>query len=507
MVYVVAVLVCAALMAAALDTPGGLVVGALIGGLLASIIEFKARLQRQAIALQMLTRDLARTRAELHAALQSIDERLAHAPEEIVQVADAPASEDGEAALPAEATPMPPLPQGAPTAQPAFLPIEKAPLRATSSRPSWPEQLAQQIWQWTVAYFTGGNIMVRVGVLILFFGVGFLLKFAAENVVVRLEWRYLGIVAAVAVMLGVAWRLRRTRPGYALIMQGGALGVLYLSIFSAYHLHQLLAPALAFALLLSVVVLTVALALLQNSVWLAAVAVTGGFLAPILASSGEGAHVGLFFYYLILNIGISVIALYRSWRLLNWLGLVFTFGIGALWGARFYQAEYFATTEPFLVAFFLLYTLIALLFALKQPPNLRGLVDGTLIFGTPIAFMALQSQLADNQMPNLMAITSTALGLIYLSLSWFVRHRAPLGLLREAYMVLGIAFLTLAVPLAFEGRVTSAVWAAEGAALIWVGLRQSHILPRLSGLGLMLLSGYFYVSALKPPYFHPALTA
>src|SRR5690606_42061349 len=71
----------------------------------------------------------------------------------------------------------------------------------------------------------------------------------------------------------------------------------------------------ALPILLSVVIFAVALALLQTSVWLAAVAVTGGFLAPILASSGEGAHVGLFTYYLILNIGIAVIALYRSWRL------------------------------------------------------------------------------------------------------------------------------------------------------------------------------------------------
>ncbi len=43
---------------------------------------------------------------------------------------------------------------------------------------------------------------------------------------------------------------------------------------------------------------------------------------------------------------------------------------------------------------------------------------------------------------------------------------------------------TLAIPLGFDGIVTSAMWAAEGCALVWVGIRQSRLLPRFSGYAL-----------------------
>ncbi|MCI5168161.1 MAG: hypothetical protein D3903_19250, partial [Candidatus Electrothrix sp. GM3_4] len=44
-------------------------------------------------------------------------------------------------------------------------------------------------------------------------------------------------------------------------------------------------------------------------------------------------------------------------------------------------AAFFASTEPFLVLFFLMFTLIGVLFAFRQPAQLRGYVDGTLVFG------------------------------------------------------------------------------------------------------------------------------
>ena len=83
----------------------------------------------------------------------------------------------------------------------------------------------------------------------------------------------------------------------------------------------------------------------------------------------------------------------RAWRELNLIGFWFTFAIAAAWGYRYFQPPLFATTEPFLVLFFLFYQAIVLLYALRQPPERLGLVDGTLMFGTPVLTFALQSQL------------------------------------------------------------------------------------------------------------------
>ncbi|AZZ89750.1 DUF2339 domain-containing protein [Hahella sp. KA22] len=373
------------------------------------------------------------------------------------------------------------------------------PLRPTPAEPA-PPNLADKLVAWVTNYFTGGNIVVRVGVIILFFGVAFLLKYASQKVVIPLELRYLGVAAGAAAMFAIGWRLRRKNQGYGLIMQGGAIGLLYITIFAAFRLHGLLSSLTSFSLMVAVVCCGVLIAVLQNAQALAAVSVIGGFAAPILASTGQGSHVELFTYYLLLNLGVTAIAWFKSWRTLNWLGFVFTFGIGMVWGAQYYTPMFFHSTEPFLIAFAVMYSLIALLFASRQPPHLKGLVDGTLVFGTPTVFIALQSLMVkDTQYA--MAWSSAGVGIFYLTLSLLVRARPQMRLLYECYLALTVAFLTLAIPLAFDGRVTSALWAVEGVALFWVGARQQRLLPRFSGLGLMLFGGAMYLT--EPPSQEP----
>ncbi len=339
-------------------------------------------------------------------------------------------------------------------------------------------------------YFTGGNTLVRAGVVVLFFGVAFLLRYLGEHSRLPIELRLSGVACGALVLLVVGWRLRSRRPGYALALQGGAVGVLYLTVFSALRLYSLLSPTAAFALLAALAALCAILAILQDSMAVALLAVTGGFLAPFLASTGAGDHVALFSYFVVLNGAIVGIAWFRSWRLLNLAGFVFTFALSTLWGVLQYRSQDFASTEPFLVVFFLLYVAIAVLYSTRQAPTLHGYLDGTIIFGTPIAAFGLQAAMLHDQRLAL-AYSALAVSALYIALAWLLyRRRGDLQrLLVEAFMALGVAFLTLAVPLALNGRWSAASWALEGAALIWVGCRQNRRLPRAFGTLLQVAAG------------------
>lgn len=340
----------------------------------------------------------------------------------------------------------------------------------------------------------GGNTAVRAGVVVLFFGVAFLLKYAVEHSLLPIELRLAGAALGGLVLLALGWRLRERRPGYALTLQGGGIGVLYLAVFAALRLYLLIPAPAAFALLVAIVAASTALALLQGSLALAALGVTGGFLAPVLTSTGSGNHVFLFGYYALLNAGILVISGFRAWRVLNLIGFAFTFVIGALWGYRFYRPELFATTEPFLVLFFLLYVAIAVLFAFRQPPDLKGYVDGTLVFGVPMVGALLQAALVRDLEYGL-AWSALALGFFYLTLAGALFRRAPPALrtLVEAFLALGTVFATLAIPLALDGRWTAAAWAVEGAGIAWVGVRQQRLAPRLFGALLVFAAGVSFL--------------
>jgi len=368
----------------------------------------------------------------------------------------------------------------------------------------WPEQKqampGQSILQtWlkkAAAWISTGNVPVKVGVIVSFIGVSFLLKYAIDRKLLNLsiEYRLLAVAAAGMALLVIGWRLRKKRRVYALSLQGGGVGILFLTVFAALQLWQLLPATLAFFLLVTLALLTAVLAVQQNSRVLAILGVIGGFLAPVLASTGQGNHVVLFSYYLVLNGAVVGIAWFRAWRGLNLISWVFTFLIGSLWGYQYYKPVLLTSTQPFLVLYFLLYQAIAILFALRQPPKRIGLVDGTLVFGTPIIVFALQAALVEG-IENALAVSAVIVAVFYaITALWLWRSKGEtLRLLVESFSALAVVFATIAIPLAFDARWTSAAWAAEGAALVWVGTRQRRLLSKLAGALLVLLGALIFI--------------
>jgi uncharacterized membrane protein len=456
--------------------------GALIGALGGAIFGHMRR--------SPVSSDLAARVEALERAVEDLRSKLASRPAgEAVRSLAPEAPADAAAAPPPRSVLVTP-----PAAEVPPVPASQEPAlsRPASAEPASPPQpnVIDKAWSW----LTGGNALVRIGVIVLFFGVAFLLKYAYDHTRVPIELRLVGVSIAAIVMLAIGWRLRGSKPVYSLAMQGGGVGLLYLVVFGAFRLFNLLPGEVAFLLLAAIAVLSAILAVLQNAMSLAVLGVSGGFLAPVLASTGGGSHVALFSYYAILNVGVLGIALFKAWRPLNVLGFVFTFGIGTIWGARFYRAEYFGTTEPFLAVFFLQYVAIAVLFALRQAPNLKHYVDGTIVFGVPLVGFGLQTQLVKD-IEYGAAWSAVALAATYLALAWalYRRHAGNLRMLVEAFLALGVIFATLAIPLAFDGRWTSAAWALEGAAAYWVGARQGRRLPRVFGLLLQLAAGVAFV--------------
>lgn len=357
-------------------------------------------------------------------------------------------------------------------------------------------------------WFTRGNVPVKVGVILSFIGVAFLLKYAIDRELLALpiEFRLLGVAGGALVMLVLGWRLRGRMPAYGLSLQGGGAGMLFLTIFAAFRIWQLLPAGLAFALLAVLALATGALAVLQSSRTLVVLGTVGGFLAPVLASTGQGSHVALFSYYLVLNAAILGVAWFRAWRELNLVGFFFTFVIGSLWGYRYYRPELLASTEPFLLMHFIFYNAIAILYALRQAPERVGLVDGTLVFGTPVIAFGLQAALMQGTQYGL-ALSAAALGVFYVGLALTLHRRAGpaqrdyLRLLTESFLALAIAFATLAIPLALDARWTAAAWALEGAALVWIGTRQGRHLASLAGAALVVFAG---IAALEHGWRHGA---
>lgn len=513
----------------------GLVVGvaageSLTGGLLGALLGLAVG---QAIGLH----DLQRRNAALQGELAQFVERFEAATEAIHQrllKVEQPSPEetpDEIAEYPLPAAPAAPIEEAELTWDIELPPPEPAATAVESAVPEWPPTVRETArpmespWEESSEprepspierafaaardWLLGGNTVLRVGVVLLFLGLAFLLRYATEGMSMPPQAPYIGVAAAALALLGLGWWLRLRRPAYALLLQGAGVAVLYLTVFAAIRLYPemnggevLIEPGAGFVLLVLVTLCSGVLAVLQDALGLAAAAALGGFAAPILASTGGGSHVALFSYFALLNAGILAIAWFKAWRPLNLIGFVGTFGIGFAWGLRSYTPELFASTEPFLLLFFLMYVAIGLLFARRRLHEQEHLalrrsdyVDATVLFGPPLVGFGLQYALV-RHVEFGAAFSALALGLFYMGLARLLAGRG-VQLLVEVCLALGVVFGSLAIPLGLDARWTSAAWAVEGAGIYWLGLRQRRLPARMFALLLQIGAALAFLGDLR----------
>ena len=365
-----------------------------------------------------------------------------------------------------------------------------------------------------VAWFLRGNPLLKTGIVVLFLGLAFLLRYASERVHVPVELRYLTVAGAGLAAVVGGWKLQSRKREYGLVLQGFGVAVMYLTALAALKLHPLLPVSVVFGLMVAMVVLMAWLAVRQNAQIMAQVALIGGMAAPLLTSDGSGNYLVLFSYLALLNGGVAAIAWFKAWRPLNLTGFAATFAIAALWGMRSYTPQHFATTEPFLIYHWLLYTFIAYLFArrkltensedsvtpiadnatLEEIGNsiyTHGLrvhvLDHTLLFGTMAAAFGLQYRMVEHW-PSADALSALGFAAVYGLAALLLKRQQGLYILRQAFFALAVLFLTIAVPLYFEPSNTVILWSAESALVYFFGLRQQRPHIRLGALIVYLLA-------------------
>ena len=357
--------------------------------------------------------------------------------------------------------------------------------RTTGTAPALPQSPANALRAW----LTGGNALTRIGVVIVFFGVAFLLKYFAEHFTVPLEVRLAAVAVFGIAMMLIGLSFARSRPGYGLSLQGAGAGILYLTTYAAFRPYGVLPESAAVVLLIGVSALTVGLAVRNDSQPLAGLAIAGGFLAPILVG-GSGGPLALFGYFAVLNAAIFALAWWRSWRALNVAGFVFTFVLGLLWGHEFYSPEHYATVQPFLALFFVFYVAIPFLNLRRGSAPPKDPVDGLLVFGVPLVGFALQSALVQ-QWRYGAAWSALVLAGFYAVLFVLLRKRGEpkLALLAGAHLSLAVIFATIAIPFALDNRYTAALWAVEAAGVYWLGVRQNGRFARAFALLVLVGAG------------------
>lgn len=334
------------------------------------------------------------------------------------------------------------------------------------------------IWQ--------GNPLAKIGILLLFFGIAYLLKFSIQNDVLSPLIRLMISAMGCLVLLGTGWYLRHKKLLFALILQGGAIGCFYITVFAAFKLYTVLPYSMAFVAMILICAASIVLALFQRAISLAILATLGGYLAPVLLSTGAGNHILLFSYYLMLSLGILMISVWQVWRPLNLIGMFMTYSVAILWGWNHYQTEYYVSSQIFLIANLIVFNVLTQLFALRYKHEKQMVVDYTLLFIPPFISLFLQYMISW-QFHFLPAFSALLLGMLYLLAGFqiYKRYTEPGKSLALGNIIIGACFATVAIPLALTLEWTSIIWSVEGLLLLWYGFQQQN--KKLISVGMLLI--------------------
>jgi uncharacterized membrane protein len=366
------------------------------------------------------------------------------------------------------AAPPPSKPTPATPSQ-ATVPISAAEAPPRKGRPN---RVKKREWE----QIFGGRWLARIGVLALVIGVAFFLKFAFDNNWIGPTGRIiLGIIAGLG-MLGLGYYWRKRYPILTQVLSGGGVAVLYLSIFAASAIYNMIHFYVAIAFLLLVSAASAALALRYNSMALAIIGILGAFITPFTLGMGEAWQ--LLAYVIVVDLGVLFLSTFRNWRWFTFLALVCSLVLFGIWYGEFGGKVSLTTAEVGITLIFLIFVGATTLFHIiwRRVPKA---FDYTLMVLNASAYFGISLGLMWDDFRVWMGGFVLLLALFHGALSYIALKRSAENA-RLSLFALSIAlvFLTVAVPIQLGDRAwTTIAWAVEATVLVWLSLTLR--MPRL----------------------------
>lgn len=281
--------------------------------LLGRIVEIERGLGREPKPLPPHVLDVMRAGIPPAPAVQPAAPVAARPPVPAVEARPAPAPPP---APPSMAPPWPLPPREATPPVPAVTP-------RPAVRPAEPEPPEESL-----EARIGGRWFNWAGILALLVGLGALMKYSFDQGWISHPMRFGGGIL-VGLLMGAGGSLAQARklPVFARGLWGGGLGVLYLTLFAGFQvLHgplggPLVSQNAAFAGMIVTTLLGAGLSIAYSTRTVAALASIGGFLTPILVSTGVVQQSALGFYLAILSAGFLALGAWKQWHFLGWTAL------------------------------------------------------------------------------------------------------------------------------------------------------------------------------------------
>jgi uncharacterized membrane protein len=319
----------------------------------------------------------------------------------------------------------------------------------------------------------GSHWLNRVGIAAVLIGVSYFLKYAFDNNWIGATGRVtIGLVIGIGIVL---WSERfRTRgyPIFSFSLKAVGIGVLYLSLWAAFQVYRLIPGGAAFVAMIAVTGVTVMLAIAQDAEILAAIALIGGFLTPVLLSTGQNHERALFSYVVLLDFAALALVRFKPWGRLLAMNFAGTLILYAGWYSAYYRRDELRLTFGFATLFFAIFA-IAPLFAQSgaEADGILAKIPYAIALLNPATYFLQIYTMLEEVDKNVSAWVALALAGVYVYLSREIGRRSRIAGMDLLHLALAVGFITIAIPIRLDAHWITVGWFVEAAVLLWVGDR------------------------------------
>lgn len=323
--------------------------------------------------------------------------------------------------------------------------------------------------------FIGTNLINKIGMLILIIGISIGTKFAIDkNLISPLVRLILGYALGFS-LLFFSYRLKKKYRNFSAVLCSGSMAILYFMTFAGIVYFHIISLPLAFSIMVAITIFTVYQSFEYNQEVISVIGLAGAYAIPFLIGGESEDHIFLFSYIAIINFGILVVALKKYWQLLFYLAFAFTWVIYVTWWQNidFNVVEHFKSALIFSSIFFVLFYLSFLVNKVIQKSKF-SIQDILLILSNSFIFYGLNYVAFDTDLMKdylglftiLNSMIHTLIGIVLLR-----RKDGDRNLLSLIFGV-AIAFLSIFIPVQFNGNWITLFWIIEGTVLFLIGRTQ-----------------------------------
>jgi uncharacterized membrane protein len=179
----------------------------------------------------------------------------------------------------------------------------------------------------------GQRGLLAVGVVALLMATGYLLKLSFERGWISPVMRCVGGALLGFAVGAIGWRLHQRYRTYGAALVGCGAGIIYLSVWAARRLYEVIPPTTG---IVGLALVSVALAVIAYAIDIEALGITaalGAFMAPLLLGQNDTNANLLLLYLACMAAGLGLVAARRRWRVAMLVVAASYFGV-ALAGAR-----------------------------------------------------------------------------------------------------------------------------------------------------------------------------